>query len=137
MRTASAAPYPEGDILYHAKDRYVGRHDDKVTKYTTIPDGMGATEHPNEALALFFVEAEVISSHWDRITMDYIEGEMPQQAWPVLPPSERLYILAQLRGCIAQMRALGRMHLSRRLDSQGAVVPNIMMLSGKPSANSY
>ncbi|KAI1162987.1 kinase-like domain-containing protein [Nemania serpens] len=134
------APYPDGDVLYHAHNRYVVRHDDRVTKYTTFPDGMGATDHPNEVLALGFVKAnttipvpEVISSDWDRITMEYIRGETLQQAWPVLTPNQRLNILAQLRGYIAQMRALGGMHLGR-LDGQGVVVPNIMTRSGGPFA---
>ncbi|KAI0432004.1 hypothetical protein F5Y09DRAFT_354356 [Xylaria sp. FL1042] len=34
--------------------RYVMLYDNKVTKYTTNPDGIGATDHPNEATVLRF-----------------------------------------------------------------------------------
>ncbi|KAG9255085.1 kinase-like domain-containing protein [Emericellopsis atlantica] len=123
------APYPEGDVLYRCNNRYLVRHGNNVTKYTTFPDGLGAKDHPNEAQVLRFVKEhttipvpEVISSDWDRITMEYIEGQTLQQAWPVLTPEQRSDILAELSGYIAQMRALGGIHLGR-LDGQGVVVP--------------
>ncbi|KAI0202604.1 kinase-like domain-containing protein [Astrocystis sublimbata] len=132
------APYPEGDIIYRCHKRYVVRHDNKVTKYITHPDGMGATDHPNEATALRFVKAnttipvpEVLDSDWDRITFEYIEGQTLQQAWPVLTPDQRSEILDQLRDYIAQLRALKGTKLGR-LNGQGVVVPSIMMRSGGP-----
>ncbi|QPG97664.1 hypothetical protein C2857_006686 [Epichloe festucae Fl1] len=132
------APYPEGEIIYHCNDRYVVRHGDTITKYTTFPNGMGANDHPNEALALHFINThttipvpEVISSDWDRITMKYIEGQTLQQAWPVLTPDQRSNILAQLSDYIAQMRALRGIYLGR-VDGQGVVVPSIMTRSGGP-----
>ncbi|KAI1735730.1 kinase-like domain-containing protein [Xylaria scruposa] len=134
------APYPEGDIIYKCNSRYVVLHSNKITKYTTNPDGMGATDHPNEAIVLRFVKAnttipvpEVLSTDWDRITMEYIEGNTLQQAWPVLTPDQRLDILDQLRGYIAQLRALKGTQLGR-LDGQGVVVPSIMTRSGGPFA---
>ncbi|KAI1333114.1 kinase-like domain-containing protein [Xylariaceae sp. FL0255] len=51
------APYSEGDIIYQRMDRYVVRHDDKITKYTLYPDGVGTKDHPNEATVLQFVKA--------------------------------------------------------------------------------
>ncbi|OIW26255.1 kinase-like protein [Coniochaeta ligniaria NRRL 30616] len=132
------APYPEGDIIYHSKDRYIVRHGDTITKYTTCSDGMGANDHPNEALALRFVKEhtsipvpQVVSSDWDRITMEYVEGQTLQQAWPVLTPDQRSDIMAQLSDYIAQMRALSGIHLGR-LDGQGVVVPSVMTRSGGP-----
>ncbi|RWA05038.1 hypothetical protein EKO27_g10067 [Xylaria grammica] len=132
------APYPEGDIIYRCNDRYAVRHGDKVTKYTKNPDGFGATDHPNEATALRFVKAnttipvpEVFDSDWDRITLEYIEGQTLQQAWPVLTADQRSDILDQLRGYIAQLRALKGTQIGR-LNGQGVVVPSIMMRSGGP-----
>lgn len=133
-----AAPYPEGEIIYHCNDKYAVRHGDAVTKYTINPHGMGANDHPNEALAMRFIKAhttipvpEVISSDWDRITMTYVEGQTLKQAWPELTPDQRSNIMAQLRDYIAQMRALGGIHLGR-LDGQGVVIPCIMTRSGGP-----
>ncbi|POR32749.1 Uncharacterized protein TPAR_07070 [Tolypocladium paradoxum] len=63
--------------------------------------------------------------------MEYIEGQTLKQAWPVLTPDQRSDILAQLGGYIAQIRALGGIHLGR-LDGQGIVVPSIIMRSGGP-----
>ncbi|KAG8674265.1 hypothetical protein FPOAC2_00271 [Fusarium poae] len=132
------APYPEGDILYHCNNRYLVRHGNQVTKYTTFSDGLGAKDHPNEAQALRFVKEhttipvpEVIGSDWDRITMEYIEGQTLQQAWPVLTPDQQSDILDELKGYIAQMRALRGTYLGR-LDGQGVVVPSIFMRSGGP-----
>ncbi|KPM41702.1 hypothetical protein AK830_g4845 [Neonectria ditissima] len=132
------APYPEGDVIYHCLHRYIVRHGEAVTKYTTFPDGMGANDEPNEAVALRFVKEhttipvpDVISSDWDRITMEYIEGQTLKEAWPSLTPDQRSDILAQLRGYIAQMRALGGIYLGR-LDGQGVVVPSVMTRSGGP-----
>ncbi|KAF5007581.1 hypothetical protein FDECE_6089 [Fusarium decemcellulare] len=132
------APYPEGDILYRCNNRYLVRHGNSVTKYTTFPDGLGARDHPNEAQVLRFVKEhtsipvpEVISSDWDRITMEYIEGQTLQQAWPVLTLDQRSDILTELSGYIAQMRALGGIYLGR-LDGQGVVVPSILTRSGGP-----
>ncbi|KAI0435704.1 kinase-like domain-containing protein [Xylaria telfairii] len=134
------APYPEGEIIYQCHTRYVVLHDNKITKYTTNPDGMGATDHPNEAMVLRFIKAnttipvpEVFSSDWDRITMEYIEGKTLQQAWSILTPDQRSDILDQLRGYIAQLRALKGTQLGR-LNGQGVVVPSIMMRSGGPFA---
>ncbi|KAK7431651.1 hypothetical protein QQZ08_001870 [Neonectria magnoliae] len=99
---------------------------------------MGANNHPNEALALRFMKEhttipvpEVISSDWDCITMEYIEGQTLKEAWPSLTPDQRSDILAQLRGYMAQMRALGGICLGR-LDGQGVVVPSMMTRSGGP-----
>ncbi|KAK0627107.1 kinase-like domain-containing protein [Immersiella caudata] len=121
--------------------RHIVRHGDNgdtITKYTTFSYGMGANDHPNEALALRFVKErttipvpKVISSDWDRITMEYVEGQTLQQAWPVLTDDQRSEILAELRGYIAQMRALSGEYIGR-LDGQGAVVPTIMTRSGGP-----
>ncbi|KAK4154542.1 kinase-like domain-containing protein [Chaetomidium leptoderma] len=132
------APYPEGDIIYHCNSRYVVRHGDTITKYTVSASGEGVNDHPNEALALRFVKAnttipvpEVVSSDWDRITMEYIEGQMLQQAWPVLTNDQRTNILDDLRGYIAQLHALSGIHIGR-LDGQGAVLPSILPRSGGP-----
>ncbi|KAI1124012.1 kinase-like domain-containing protein [Nemania abortiva] len=126
------APYPEGKIIYRSNCRFVVLHDNKVTKFTTHSDGMGRTDHPNEATVLRFIKAnttipvpEVFSSDWDRITMEYIEGQTLRQAWLVLTPEQRLDILDQLRGYIAQLRALKGTQIGR-LDGQGAVIPSIM-----------
>ncbi|KAF4973339.1 hypothetical protein FSARC_317 [Fusarium sarcochroum] len=77
-----AAPYPEGEIIYRGNDRFVVRHGNTVTKYTTHPDGMGVNHQPSEALVMQFAKEhttipvpEVISSDWDRITMEHIEGQ--------------------------------------------------------------
>ncbi|OAA43763.1 Protein kinase-like domain protein [Metarhizium rileyi] len=132
------APYPEGEIIYDCNNRYVVRHGDNVTKYTTCPHGMGANDEPNEAQALRFIRAhttipvpEVISSDWDRITMKFVEGQTLKEAWPVLTHDQRSNILVQLRDYIAQMRALSGIYLGR-IDGQGVVVPSIMMRSGGP-----
>lgn len=133
------APYPEAEVLYRCNARHVVRHGSTVTKYTTSPDGLGAKDRPNEAMALRFVKAhttipvpEVVSSAWDRITMEYIEGQTLRQAWPVLTPDERSVILDELKGYIAQMRVLSGTSIGR-LDGQGIVVPGIMTRSGGPS----
>ncbi|KAB5554752.1 kinase-like domain-containing protein [Coniochaeta sp. 2T2.1] len=132
------APYPEGEILYHCNGRYVVRHGGSVTKYTTGPDGMGARDHPNEAMALRFVKAytsipvpDVVSSDWDRLTMTYVEGETLHQAWPTLTADQQSGILAQLQDYISQLQALGGIYLGR-LDGQGVVVPSMMTRSGGP-----
>ncbi|KAK1754183.1 kinase-like domain-containing protein [Echria macrotheca] len=136
------APYPEGDIIHHRQHRYIVRHRNGngavVTKYTTHSYGMGANNHPNEASVLRFVKENttipvpsVISSDWDRITMEYIEGSTLRQAWPTLTDEQRLGILAQLKGYIAQLCALRGKSIGR-LDGQGAMVPSIMMRSGGP-----
>ncbi|RSM00610.1 hypothetical protein CEP52_009052 [Fusarium oligoseptatum] len=70
---------------------------------------------------------------WDRITMEYVEGETLQQAWPGLTDDQRSGVLAQLREYISQMRALGGIYLGR-LDGQGVLVPSIMTRSGGPFA---
>jgi aminoglycoside phosphotransferase (APT) family kinase protein len=133
------APYPEGELIYHCNSRYVVRHGDTITKYTTYDHGFGANDHPNEAMALRFVKAnttipvpEIISSDWDRITMEYIEGQTLQQAWPTLTTDQRSNILAELRGYIAQLRALSGTGSIGRLDGQGAVLPSIFTRSGGP-----
>lgn len=133
-----AAPYPKGEVIYRCNDRYIVRQGDAITKYTTNPDGLGAYNQPNEALALRFVKEHttipvpgVISSDWDRITMDYIEGETLQQAWTTLTPAQRSDILIQLGGYIAQMRALQAIYLGR-LDGQGVLIPSIIPRSGGP-----
>ena len=98
------------------------RHDNKVTKYNTHTDGMGATDHPNEAAVLRFIKAnttipvsQVFSSDWDRITtMQYIEGQTLRQAWPVLTTDQRSDILDQLQ-------LLGRLgdHSSKHRNAPG------------------
>ncbi|KID82138.1 Protein kinase-like domain protein [Metarhizium guizhouense ARSEF 977] len=132
------APYPEGDIIYNCNNRFVVRHGDTITKYTTFPHGFGTHDHPNESLALRFIKEhttipvpEVISSDWDRITMEYIEGQTLKEAWPTLTLDQRSEILAQLRDYIAQMRRLGGIYLGR-VDGQGVVVPSIFTRSGGP-----
>ncbi|KUI55080.1 hypothetical protein VP1G_02422 [Cytospora mali] len=132
------APFPDGEVIHHCRERYIVRHGDTVTKFTTAPNGLDGNDHPNEALALRFVKEhttipvpELISSDWDRITMQYVEGQTLRQAWPVLTPGERSGILAQLSDYIAQMRALGGIYIGR-LDGQGAIVPCIMTRSGGP-----
>ncbi|UPK91743.1 hypothetical protein LCI18_002678 [Fusarium solani-melongenae] len=134
------APYPKGDVIHHIQDRYVVRHGSYVTKYTKSPYGMGVDDDTNEAVALRFVKTyttipvpEVISSDWDRITMEYVEGETLKQAWPGLTDDQRSGILTQLREYISQMRPLGGIYLGR-LDGQGVVVPSIMTRSGGPFA---
>ncbi|KAK7703393.1 hypothetical protein SLS64_009062 [Diaporthe eres] len=132
------ADFPDGDIIYHCHNRYIVRHGSTVTKLTTYPHGMGSNDHPNEAEALRFIKAnttipvpEVISSDWDRITMQYVEGQTLQQAWPVLTPDQQSDVLAQLSDYIAQLRALRGIHIGR-LDGQGVVVPSRMTRSGGP-----
>ena len=132
------APYPEGDIIHNLFHRYLVRHGNTLTKYTTHPDGMGRHDTPNEALALSYIKEhttipvpQVISSSWDRVTMEYIEGQTLQQAWPVLTPTERSGILGQLRGYIKQLRALSGMYVGR-LNGEGALVPSIITRSGGP-----
>jgi predicted Ser/Thr protein kinase len=82
-----AAPYPEVEVIYRCNDRFVVRHGNTVTKYTTHPDGMGVNRRPSEAMTLQFVKdhttipvPEVISSDWDRITMEYVEGQNLKEA---------------------------------------------------------
>lgn len=132
------APFPEGEIIYHFGDRYAVRHGDTITKITTFEHGLGSNNVPNEIVALRFVKAyttipvpEVISSDWDRVTLEYIEGQTLQQAWPVLTPSQRSDIMTQLSGYIAQMRALSGLYIGR-LDGQSAVVPSVMTRLGGP-----
>lgn len=132
------APFPDGEIIHHLMSRYVVRHGDTVTKYTTYPYGFGAGDHPNEALALAFVAEHttipvprLIASDWDRVTMEYVEGQTLQQAWPVLTAEERFGVLEQLAGYIAQLRALGGVYLGR-LDGDGVVLPSIFTRSGGP-----
>lgn len=133
-----AAPYPEGEVIHHSSNRYVVRHGDTVTKYTTYPHGMGANDHPNEAITLRFIKEhttipvpKVISTDWDRITMTYIQGQTLKEAWPTLTPTQRTGILSQLKDYIAQMRALRGLYLGR-LDGQGVIVPSTMPRSGGP-----
>ncbi|KAF4944895.1 hypothetical protein FGADI_12364 [Fusarium gaditjirri] len=132
------APYPEGEVIYSCLYRNVVRHGNTITKYTTHPDGMGANDQPNEALVLKFVKQhttipvpEVISSDWDRIEMEYIQGQTLKEVWPSLKPNERSEILAQLKDYIAQMRALKGTYLGR-FDGQGVIVPSMMTRSGGP-----
>lgn len=132
------APYPEGEIINHLNRRYIVRNGNTVTKYTTIPDGFGTTDHPNEAEVLRFVKAnttipvpEVFSSDWDRITMEYIEGQTLKEAWPTLTPNQRTGILDQLRDYIAQLRAMPGTYLGR-FDGQGVIIPCIIERSGGP-----
>lgn len=132
------APYPEGEVIYECFHRFVVRNGDRVTKYSTNPHGMGAGDHPNEAHVMRFVKAhtsipvpEVFGSDWDRLTMEYIEGETLKEAWPTLTPGQRSDIMAQLEGYISQMRALRGLYVGR-LDGQGAVVLSIMTRSGGP-----
>jgi tRNA A-37 threonylcarbamoyl transferase component Bud32 len=54
---------------------------------------MGSNQTPNEALVLPFVKEhttipvpKVISSDWDRITMEYIDGQPLKEAWSTLEP---------------------------------------------------
>lgn len=135
------APFPDGNIIHHCNTRYIIRHGDTVTKLTTYEHGFGANNTPNEALALRFIKEnttipvpKVISSDWDRVTMEYIEGQTLRQAWPVLTPSERSEILDQLRGYIAQLRSLPGTGTSLgRLDGQGVLIPGtVITRSGGP-----
>ncbi|EFX05626.1 hypothetical protein CMQ_3695 [Grosmannia clavigera kw1407] len=99
--------------------RHYVRHGDFVTKYTTSLNGMGALDHPNEASAIRFIKIytiifvpAVISSYCDHITLEYVEGQMLRQAWPVLTTDQRANIIIQLRGYIAQLQALSGTHLA-------------------------
>jgi tRNA A-37 threonylcarbamoyl transferase component Bud32 len=91
----------------------------------------GANDHPNEAMALGFIKANttipvpnVVSSDWDRITMEYVEGQTLEQAWPVLTSEERSNIVVELRGYIAHLHALPGIYIGR-LDGQGVVLPSL------------
>jgi tRNA A-37 threonylcarbamoyl transferase component Bud32 len=135
---SSEARLSEGDIIHHCLNRYVVRHGKNITKYTTNPHGLDGSGTPNEALALRFVKEhttipvpELVSSDWDRVTMEYVEGQTLKQAWPVLTPEQRSGIMAQLSDYLAQLRAMGGIHLGR-LDGHGVVVPNIMTRCGGP-----
>lgn len=145
------APYPSDDIIYNRDRHYVVRHGDTVTKYTTFRDGLaGAKDHPNEALAPRFVKVHttipvptVVSSDWGRITVEYVEGQMLQQPWPVMSSEQRATVRDELRGYIAQPRALRyKPHaadagdygddakpLIGRFDSQGVLLPSIFARS--------
>lgn len=132
------APFPEGDIIHNIHNRYIIRHGNTITKLTTHAHGFGPNDTPNEAVALRFIKAhttipvpEVISSDWDRVTMEYVEGQTLQQAWPVLTPNQQSEILAQLSDYIAQMRSLSGTSLGR-VDGQGVVVPAFMERWGGP-----
>lgn len=132
------APFPEGDLVHRRNYRHAVRHGNHLTKYTISPDGIGENDHPNEAYVLRFIKdyttipvPEVISSDWDRITMEYIEGQTLQQAWPILTLAQRSDILAQLRNYIAQLRALPGIYFGR-FDGQGVLVPSILTRSGGP-----
>ncbi|CAK7208439.1 hypothetical protein SCUCBS95973_000103 [Sporothrix curviconia] len=132
------APYPTGQVIHKLMNRYVVRHGNAVTKYTVHPDGLGANKEPNEACALRFIKANttipvpnVLSSDWDRVTMDYVEGQTLRQAWPVLTPDQRTAVLAQLRDYIAQLQVLSGTKLGR-LDNQGVILPSIIPRSGGP-----
>jgi aminoglycoside phosphotransferase (APT) family kinase protein len=102
---------------------------------------MGSNDHPSEAMALRFVKEnttipvpEAISSDWDRMTMEYIEGQTLKEAWSTLTSEQRSNILDELRGYISQLRALSPPGDARigRIDGQGAVLPTIMPRSGGP-----
>ncbi|KAJ4306559.1 hypothetical protein N0V88_001363 [Collariella sp. IMI 366227] len=135
------APYPEGEIIYHRGTDYVVRHGDALTKYTTYTHGFGANPHPNEAMVMRFIKEnttipvpEVISSDFDRVTMEYVEGQTLRQAWPVLTTEERTNILIELRGYIAQLRALEKRDdvSIGRLDGSGVELPSIIPRAGGP-----
>ncbi|KAL7759201.1 hypothetical protein ACKLNR_011628 [Fusarium oxysporum f. sp. zingiberi] len=134
----TAAPYPEGEVIYKCTERYIVRHGNTVTKYAIHPDGMGVNDKPNEVLVLQFIKEnttipvpEVISSDWDRIELEYIEGQTLKEAWPSLEPHERTAILDQLKDYLGHLRALKGFYIGR-FDGQGAVVPSIMTRSGGP-----
>lgn len=134
------AHYPDGEIIYRCDKRYVVRHGDTITKYTTYGHGMGANDRPNEAMALDFIKAnttipvpKVVSSDWDRISMEYVQGQTLEKAWPILTSEERSNILVELRGYIAQLHALPGIYIGR-LDGQGVVLPSIFTRSGGPFA---
>ncbi|KAK4103154.1 kinase-like protein [Parathielavia hyrcaniae] len=135
------APYPEGEVSFQSINRYVVRHGNTLTKYTTDRHGMGFNGHPNEAMAFRFVKAnttipvpEVISSDWDRITMQYVEGQTLKHAWSSLTTDQRSNVTNELRGYIAQLQALASRSdvLLGRLDGQGAVLPTNFPRSGGP-----
>ncbi|KAI1420851.1 hypothetical protein F5Y12DRAFT_719072 [Xylaria sp. FL1777] len=101
-----------------------------------LRDNRAVAKNPNWSAAcqitvLLCRHRPITKSH--RITLEYIEGQTLQQAWPVLTPDQRLDILDQLRGYIAQLRALKGTQLNR-LDGQGVIVPSIMTRSGGPFA---
>lgn len=132
------AHYPDGEIIYRCNNRYVVRHGETITKYTTYGHGMGENDHPNEAMALRFIKAnttipvpKVVSSDWDRITMEYVQGQTLEKAWPVLTSEERSNIIVELRGYIAQLHALPGIYIGR-LDGQGVVLPSFFTRSGGP-----
>lgn len=74
--------------------------------------------------------------------MEYIPGQTLKQAWPVLTAEERTTILDELRGYIAQLRALsppteaGSEVKIGRLDGEGILLPSIIPCSGGPFSSS-
>ncbi|KAH6630799.1 kinase-like domain-containing protein [Chaetomium sp. MPI-SDFR-AT-0129] len=113
------APYPEGEVLYQRYGRFIIRHagddgGDSVTKITTLRHGLSeGVEEPNEAVAMRFVKKyttvpvpEVRGSAWDRVTMEYVEGQTLRQAWGVMTGEERERVLGELRGFVGQLRGL-------------------------------
>ena len=132
------APYPEGEVIHESNISYVVRHGDTVTKYAKSSDGMGAGDRPNEAEALRFVREhtsipvpEVVSSDWNRITMEHVEGRTLREAWPSLEPAQRAGILAQLRDYMAQLRSLRGLYVGR-LNGEGAIIHGLSAWSGGP-----
>lgn len=97
--------------MFQCTGRCVVHHGNFVTKYTTIAEGCGPNDTPNEAVAKEFVRQnttipvpKVISSRWGRINMEDIEGMTLQQAWPVFSNTDRETILSELKGHIAQLQ---------------------------------
>ncbi|KAK4142107.1 kinase-like domain-containing protein [Dichotomopilus funicola] len=129
------APYPEGEVLYQRYGRFIIRHDDgnSVTKITTLRHGLSeGVEEPNEAVAMRFVKAytsvpvpEVRGSAWDRVTMEYVEGQTLRQAWGVMTGEERERVLGELRGFVGQLRGL----------TGGMPGPNLPKPTPTPSAH--
>lgn len=120
-----------GDRLKTALHSYLGRPSAGTVSLYVSPNTKAAglaTRRPGDLLNLM---ARVISSAWDRVTMEYVEGQTLKQAWPVFTSEERSSILTQLSGYIAQLRAVGGMYLGR-LDGRGVVVPNILTRCGGP-----
>ncbi|KAL1844424.1 hypothetical protein VTK73DRAFT_2575 [Phialemonium thermophilum] len=127
-------PPPEGVTIHQLRARSVIRHGDSVTKLTTSP--LGIT--PNEAAAMRFVRQhtsipvpEVRGTDWDRITMEYVEGETLHDAWPKLGEEDKAAIRDQLRDYIQQLRSLQGLYVGR-LDGIPAQAPGLFQRSGGP-----
>lgn len=132
------APYPEGEVIYNCNKRFVVKHGMYITKYSTLASGFGAEACCNEAKAMQFVKKHttipvpaVISYDWDRITMEYVEGDTLKEAWPRLTALQQERVLEKLKDYLSQMRAIKGSRI-QRLNGESVVVPSIFTRSGGP-----